>query len=254
MSRFDIASLLLPIWFALMMYQVSYVAALAASNSVTQSKMSSFSPHFIPGTIIYASKIGGDEAHRLAKEGVFIDASSKNNYIDLANGNILLNPEKDTIVGTSAGNIYIGAQAIVFIIKCGNELILYDLFQAKPKQVAVILGTHKMVMSPGHMILLTRQNTDDFEKLEFNCHGIAYCNAHLLNSYPNNGEEKAFVADFSIASALVVVQPLKQLMASNNKQDNLVLGKLVKSAAIRGDSDIELTPSSVEVASTGHSR
>lgn len=210
--------------------------------------------HLIPGAAIYASTPGGDEANRLAKDGVFIGTDSKSNYIDLANGNILLNPEKDITVGTHAGNIYVGAEATVFIIECGNDVVLYDLFQTKPKQVAVIVGIHKLVMHPGRMLVITRQNTDDFEKIALNCHSIAYSNAQPLNLHSQKDAITAFVANFSIPSALITIQPLKQLIASNNQQDKITLERLVRSSIILGNSDAGVPPQSIKFANSTHSQ
>ncbi len=57
------------------------------------------------------------EANRLAQEGVFIGTSSERNYIALESGNILLNPEKDIVIGTDEGKICIKSGAAVFVAK-----------------------------------------------------------------------------------------------------------------------------------------
>jgi len=203
----------------------------------------------ISGTLINVSKFGGDEALRLAKEGIFIGADSADNYIDLANGNILLSPERDIIVGTSEGKISVGAQAIVFISACGTDVLVYNLFQAKPKQVFVIGRSHRLIMQPGQMFVLTQQNTDQFEKLQINCRSIDYSNAKLLNMASHEELAKVFVANFSIASALTFVQPLKQLIFSDKREDRALLARLVKGTINMGDFDAATVPKSVEFIS-----
>ena len=190
--------------------------------------------HVIPGVAIYAHNFGYDEASRLAKDGVLIGSESVDNYIDLDSGNILLTPDKDIVVNTHEGKIYIKAGATVFIAKSGNNVVVYDLMQTSPKQVSVAVKKHNLILEPGRMLVLTGHNIQDFEKLEDGCHCVAYRNAKpvLLNG---NGSINAFLADFSIASAMVTIQPLQRLTVSNNKQDKLSVEKLVKAAVILGD-------------------
>ena len=192
---------------------------------------------YIEGLTVYACDIGPDELNRLAREGVIIASNSSNNYLNLEQGNIMLNPKKDLIVGTRESNIYIGSGSSVFIMESGNSLVLYDLLQTRPKQVLVTLTVNKqlIVMEPGRMLVLTRQNLEDFEKLEDNCHSVAYRNVQRVLLDARNDQLKAFLADFSIASALITIRPLQRLTVSNNRQDRLALEKLLKGALIMGD-------------------
>jgi hypothetical protein len=200
----------------------------------------------VPGTEIDACQFGGDEANRLAREGILINSNSSSNYIDLEAGNILLAPEKDIIVGTHLGKISILSGATVFISQCGDDIMFYDLLQTKPKQVSVtVANKQKINLEPGRMLVLTKQNTDDFEKLEMNCHCVAYQNAKPIDLH--NTMIKAFAADFSIASALVTIEPLKELTISCNKQDKLTVDRLVKGAVILGDFVTDLATSTSSV-------
>jgi hypothetical protein len=191
----------------------------------------------IPGVTIYSANIGGDEASRLAKDGVFIGSNTAHNFIDLQGGNILLNPEKDIVVGSKLGKVFIGAGANVFIVNSGPDLVVYDLLQTKPKQVSVIVKVNKyrVPLEPGRMLVLTEQAVKNFEKLEIDCHRVTYHNPQTLNLRLQKEAVKAFAADFSIASAMVTIQPLKGLTLSSNKQDKLAVEKLVKGAVLMGD-------------------
>ena len=196
------------------------------------------SGHVIPGVAIYAHNFGYDEARRLSQDGVIIGSESMDNYIVLDSGNILLTPDKDIVVSTDQGKVYIKAGAKVFISKSGNDVVVYDLLQTKPKQVSIVtveVKKHTLTLEPGRMLVLTKQNVQDFEKLEDNCHCVAYRNAKpvLLDSLGNS--TKAFEADFSIASAMVTIQPLQRLTVSANKMDKLSVEQLVKAAVILGD-------------------
>ena len=202
--------------------------------------------HVMPGIAIYAHNFGGDEANRLVRDGVLVGSNSVGNYIDLQSGNVLLTPEEDIVVGTNKGKISIAAGATVFISESNNDVVVYDLLQTKPKQVSMIINKHKMVMEPGRMLVATAQNTDDFEKLDINCHCVAYRNATTCDL--NSKAVKAFVADFSIASALTTVQPLQRLTVSNHKEDKIALDRLIKGAVLLGDFATSTTVAPLQVA------
>ncbi len=183
---------------------------------------------YIKGVTTYAHNFSDYEISWLANNGVIIGPDSSDNFIDLQSGNILLSPEEDIIVKTREGKIHIGSGATVFLSACGNNMALYDLIQRKPNQVSVTTGKDRLVMEAGQMLVLTEQNTNDFEKLEGNCHVVAYHDAQSLDL--NSGAMRAFKANFSILSALTTVQPLKRLMTSKSKEDKLILEKVLQSA------------------------
>jgi hypothetical protein len=202
-----------------------------------ESRLVEINNQFIPGVAFYAATISGDEARRLAKDGVIIGGNSGKNYIDLQDGNILLNPEQDIVVGTKSSKIFIGAGASVFVVNSGPDVVVYDLLQTKPKQVSVtvLVNKQKIILEPGRMCVLTGQDIKNFEKLEIDCHRVAYRNAQSLDLAGSKETVKGFAADFSIASAMVTIQPLKRLTISNNKQDNMTVDRLVKGAVLLGD-------------------
>ncbi len=204
------------------------------------SKNISINPEttFIDGITLYAQSCGSDEATRLAQENVYICDDSVRNYINLKKGNVLLMPDKDEVIGTNLGRINLGAQAQLFLIKTENELVIYDLFQTKPKQITVNINHQKIVLAPGSMLVLTGEKTQDFENLKINCHTIACSNVKKVDL--DTDKVKAFIANFSVASAITTVHPLMRLTQSNNRQDKLALEKLVRSIVMLGES-IDLT-------------
>jgi hypothetical protein len=199
-----------------------------APNMVSGAKPSSDS--VISGVALFAYNLGGDEAKRLAKDGIFIGRNSVGNYIDLEGGNILLNPDKDIVIGTRLGDIKIRSGAIAFIMALDKDIVVYNLFQTQPKQVCVTVNKHKVFMEPEHMLVLTIQDAKDFENLKTDCHRIAYSNVQPLDL---NGEHitKGFVADFSVGAAVATIEPLKQLAASNNREDKTIIDKILKGSA-----------------------
>ncbi len=188
---------------------------------------------YIKGVTTYAHTFGDYEINWLANNGVIIGPESGNDFIDLESGNVLLNQEQDIVVSTREGKLYIGSKTTVFVCECGNTVVVFDLVQSKPNQIFVVVGKDRLTMKPGQMLVLTKDNINDFEKLEVTCQAVVHRNARPLNL--DNGVVNAFIANFSIPSALVMIQPLNRLIISKSKEDKLLLERLMKSAALLGD-------------------
>ena len=170
---------------------------------------------------------GNNSEHSKATQAGFV---TQTNYFNLDSGNILISPERDLIIGTEEGLVSIGSGATIFVMESRTDMIIYDLYQTKPKQVSVTINNHKLVMEPGCMLVITKEKTRSFEELNANCHSIRYRKAQEIDL--QESAVSAFVANFSIFSALVRIQPLKQLVDSKDKRDQLLLQKLLKSAAM----------------------
>lgn len=153
---------------------------------------------------------------------------TQGNCFNLDSGNILISPEKDLVIGTEEGLVSIGSGATIFVMESSTDMIIYDLYQTKPRQVSVQVSNHTLVMEPGCMLVVTKEKTRNFEDLNADCHSVNYRRVKPINL----PEINAFVANFSILSALTRIQPLKELFDSKDKQDQLLLHRLLKSAAL----------------------
>lgn len=190
--------------------------------------------NYVEGITLCAQSYGGDEALRLSRDGVYIGNNSVGNCINLEQGNILLIPDRTMVIDTNLGKISIAPQAQLFLSKTENELVIYDLLQTKPGQITVTVNHKKIVLTPASMLVLTGEQSQDFEHLKINCHAVAYSNAKEM---PFNGSQiKAFMANFSVVSAMTSIGPLVRLTQSNNRQDKLALDRLAKSIVISGES------------------
>jgi len=196
--------------------------------------------HIVPGVAIYAENFGLDEVNRLAKDGVVIGKNCADRYIDLVSGNVLLIPDKDIVVGTNKGKVSIANGATVFVSASKHTLVIYDLMQTKPKEVSVSIGKQIVVIEPGRMLTITDKNIRTFEKLDIDCHCVTYRNAIPVNL--SNASFKAFMAEFSIAYALISIQPLQRLTVSENEQDKLTLQKMLKGAIVLGEFAMSTDP------------
>ena len=196
----------------------------------------------IPGTKVYKHTFDNAQLNQLAKEGLILASNSGNNYLNIDRGNALFAPKKNIVVGTHEGNIYLSPGAIAFVMESGHDVVLYDLCQNGPKQVSVIVNQnkHKVFMQPGLMLVLTRQNAQDFEDIDADCHNVNYRNAKLLNI--DEKDVKVFMANFSTSSAVLNVEPLQELLSSADRQDKTVLNEIAKSAVIMGGFSTEFEP------------
>jgi len=196
---------------------------------------------FIPGTKVYGSSFAGANLNKLIKDGLVIASNTGNNYLNIDRGNVLLSPDKDIIVGTHEGNVYVSRGAIIFLMESGHDVVIYDFSQNNSKQVSIIINKHKVFLEPGMMAVLTRQNVKQFEDIDADCHYVSYRNARLLNLAEK--EIKVFMAKFSTSSAVLNVEPLQELLASSAKEDKIVLNQIAKSAVIMGGFSTEFEPS-----------
>lgn len=157
----------------------------------------------------------------------------ENTYFNIEQGNALLNLDKDIRINTHAASICIKAGATVFLMESAMGTVVYDLAQTNSKQVSVIVDNDVMTMTPGQMLVLTKQNTHKFEDLEADCHSINYRRALEIN-LPNS-EIKGFAAQFSILSAIRKIEPLQKLTISTDKHDQLFLDRLLRLAVVMGE-------------------
>jgi hypothetical protein len=187
----------------------------------------------IPGAKSYNHTFNGKELSQLIQEGIQLKHPTAENHLNLDKGNVLLSPDKDIVVGTHEGNIHMAAGAIAFIMESGNDVVIYDLRQSGPKQINIVVGKNELTLHPGHMMVLTREHVTDFEDIDTECHMISYRGAQQIPL--THTEVKAFAAEFSIASAIITIKPLNELIASESKDDHVVLEKIIKGAVMLND-------------------
>ena len=187
----------------------------------------------IPGAKSYGHVFDGTEISKLTSDGMKLNNAGSSNRLDIDKGNVLLSPDKEIVVGTHEGNVHILPGAIAFVMESGNDVVIYNLRQSAANQVTVGVGEDTLVLHPGSMMVLTRQHVNDFEDIDAECHMISYRGAYQLTL--RQKEIKAFVAEFSIASAILAIQPLSKSIDSSNKTDAAMLAKIVKGAVILSD-------------------
>jgi hypothetical protein len=195
-------------------------------------EQSELGENLIPGVRTFASRFESEEVERLMKEGIKFAANTGNNYFNLDKGNVVFSPDKDIVVGTHEGNVYIAAGTSVFVMETGHDVAVYDLFQSRPGQVSIVSGQKKLSLEPGRVVVLTRQDTDDFDEIQGSCRRIGYRRPTMTDV---DKSIKAFAAEFSIPSALNIVVPLKRMLTSDERRDQTAIAKILKSSVLLED-------------------
>jgi hypothetical protein len=183
----------------------------------------------IEGSRSTAHQFQEEETGRLTREGIRIASDTQDNYFNLDRGNVVFSPTKPVVVGTHEGQVHIGPGSNVLVMETGHDVMVYNLHDDKKDSVKITSAKKEMVLEPGRMLVLTRQNVKDYDLLASNCHCIAYRNVQRTEL---DDSIKAFYGDFSIPSAFTIVVPLKQMLSSNDPKDKAAVNKIIKTAAM----------------------
>jgi hypothetical protein len=190
-------------------------------NPVAEEKDKSLTSDLIEDSKTFRDEFADDEKTRLNQEHVLIGSNTQKNFFNLDKGDVVFNPSKDIVVQTHEGEIHIAAGSNVFVMKNGHDVVIYNLHDGKRNTVSIISAKKKLTLEPGRMLVLSRQNTRDFEKITAGFHGIGYRN---IKEVDLDSSIKAFYGDFSIPSALTLVVPLK----NQRKLSKLLAGSVRK--------------------------
>lgn len=225
--------------------QFLYISCSASTSDKVKGEYISLAqprslPHIkaIPGATIHRSNFDSEEVSRLAKEGILIGSNSFGQQINLISGNVLISPDKDTIISAAGAEIQLAAGSSAFIVNNTDGLTIYDLHQTRAKQIAIKFAGNKFIVEPGQLLILTKHNVVDFQTLKTNCRRVPYTNAKSAVSA--EAPMNIFLGQFSLIAALVNIAPLKHVIQSNNIQDKKLLDRLVRDAVMLGSNTDEL--------------
>jgi hypothetical protein len=185
--------------------------------------------HQIFGSVTYKGTFDQAERDRLAKEGVVMNVDTEGSNFSLERGNLVFAPPTDITVATREGRVYVPGGAIVFIVDTGKDVAIYDLHQTKLDAVKIVSAKKLIKLNPGRLLVLTRQQTRDFDRVSGEVRSIGYRHAREEDI---NEEIKAFAMDFSIPSALTVVAPLQQMLKEQSGVARIAMTNILKSSAL----------------------
>lgn len=188
----------------------------------------------VPGVKV-EENIDTAEIKKLVKEDIKISAGSRVDSYRVEEGNLLLLPNKNITLSTLRGDISISRGAIIFLMAMKNgDIVIYDLSQSNHAQLKISINPKdQIVMQPGYTLVLTKLNISNFDELPSDYRSIFYLEAERFKIADK--EIKVFSAEFSYRSALQKIQPLRELVSSNQKNDQIALNRILKTSLILGD-------------------
>ncbi len=179
-----------------------------------------------------ATEFNANELTALSRQGIVFGPTSKDNFFDLIKGFVLFMPQGNINVQTREGLVSIPKGAIAWVMETGNDAAIYDLHDdIHTGYIKVNANKKELTLAPGTEVLLTRNNTADFNQLN-PCTTIGYRN---VKSSELGGGIKAFVCDFSIAHGLSSVPAIRSLLRSDDQAHRKAAWQMIKNATILDD-------------------
>ena len=148
--------------------------------------------------------------------------------LGLHKGNVLLAPTRDTEVRTTFGNVDVAAGSLALVMLSDRGLSVYDLDDIHRAALVVRAGGGAIPLIPGTHATITTAFTESFELVN-PAHGFGYRDLHEQNM---GCSMKAYLSEFSIASAIHAVRQIRQLLNSVSPQARKLSQHLMKTAAI----------------------
>ncbi len=187
-----------------------------------------FDSGIIAGVSSFNADFDGAYVSQLTSHGIQSGSLTEGSHFDLNKGNILFSPNHDITVGTHEGIVHIAANSLVFVMETGNDVAVYNLHDDKKGGVTVHFGEKFITLTPGKQAVLTRKNTRELDSVNPGF-GVGYRNP--VWQEVSDGVT-ACVTEFSIPSAVVKIQPLRQLLLSKDPKARKIADSMLHDAVI----------------------
>ena len=189
-------------------------------------------PNTIEGSVTHRSDFTPAEVARLNSEGIVTSGETAANNFGLVEGNLVFAPDHDITVYFGEGKLFIPADSVVFVMKTNDSVAIYDLHQRGQGAVSVVSNKKLIQLDPGRLLVLTKQPGRDFDRVGGQFRIVGYRNPRQQDL---SDELRAFAMDFSLPSALTNVLPLKQMLDSGNRLDQIAIQRVLKNSALLGE-------------------
>lgn len=160
------------------------------------------------------------------------DATNKDyDFYRLAKGVAVFGSKNPVVVGTQEGNVHLAKGSLACVVETGHDVAIYNLHDRRSGSVQVVVGKAMIPIPPGKQLVLTRKDSQDFDRLNPGPK-IAYRNHKPIEV---SDDVKGFIADFSIPSAIFSLPPLKSMLNSPQPSQRKIAYQLLKNAVIMAD-------------------
>ena len=147
---------------------------------------------------------------------------------ELASGAILLAPDQMTVVSTPFGQVRVADRAVALVVSNNTGLSVYNLDDSKRDSVSLAINGECISLPPGAHVTITHDSNQRFEDVN-PAQYIAYRN---VRSRKMNGDFKAFHSEFNHMSAIAGLEPLKNMMSSNDSAKKKMAQHILKTSAL----------------------
>lgn len=148
-------------------------------------------------------------------------------YSLLQRGNLFVTAEQDVVIQTPFGEIHAKAGSVLFVMLTDSAVSVHNLHDNNSGDVFFSSGGKRLPIPVGVQLLAT-ESDGAFESLN-PAHGIGIRSVGKTE-FPNG--VKAFAGEFSMISAMRIIEPLRKLRDSDSQSDRDVANRIMRNAAI----------------------
>ncbi len=143
-------------------------------------------------------------------------------------GPMLLAPDLDTTVHIGIGTVDVAANAVVLIVVFDGGVAVYNLHDSKHDSVVIRSTNHVLSIAPGRNAVMTNRSVRYFEEVN----PANFVGYRRMVSQESGDGMKIFRSEFSVPSMMQGLAPLRQVLQSNDQQNQKLTRSVLKTTAI----------------------
>jgi len=143
-------------------------------------------------------------------------------------GAMLISPEQTTVLNTQFGKVHVSKGSVAIVVSNANSLSVYNLDDTAHDSISVDVAGQTIALQPGRHITVTGAQAQGFEQVN-PAQYIAYRNVQSLLL---GGNLKAYKGEFNHISAIRGLEPLRNMLKSNDHAQKKVADHMLKTSAI----------------------
>jgi hypothetical protein len=183
----------------------------------------------LEGTATNSSNFSEEELGRLRQLGLAVSQGASTNSFRLIRGVVVCHPDSNIIIRTKYGDINIQRGSVVLVTLIDGCLGVHSLHQEKAEAVTWATEGLQCRLYPGKELIIAPNEFQTFDDLPLPYRKIAH---RQVSQLPIDKFSQSFYMEFSIPAALAGVQPLKQMLFSNDRRDKSAINKILKDNVI----------------------
>jgi hypothetical protein len=158
----------------------------------------------------------------------FVHPTLKLTDREVAASNVLIAPKmRDAIASAGSVRIHVSKGAAAFVINTGSRVCVMSLHDGKTGDVSVLAGDQEVNLRAGEQVVLSDSVDETQNAQDLPAVGVRGSSEHTTS----NGL-KAVVSEFSLPSAMLQIQRLRDLKNSPEHSHQQLYAKMLKNAAV----------------------